>query len=50
MDDHYIINMQDLVFVIPHHSVSIKSLNGSIFNQPLAFADSKNLDIEDIKN
>ena len=22
MDDHYIINMQDLVFVIPHHSVT----------------------------
>jgi len=29
--------------------VSINSLNGSIFNQPLAFVDSKNLDIEYIK-
>jgi hypothetical protein len=29
--------------------VSIKSLNGSIFNQPLAFADSKNMNIENIK-
>ena len=29
--------------------VSIHSLNGSIFNQPLAFTDSKNVDIEYIK-
>lgn len=29
--------------------VSIESLNGSIFKQPLAFADSKHLDIQNIK-